>query len=162
MTPIQMAAAVAAVANGGTLMKPYVVKRIDGPQGTRLFYPTVEDQVIQPRTAAMLTNMLVQVVDDNTLGESRLARVPGYVVAGKTGTAQVPISGGYSNSQTIASFVGYAPADNPRFVILVRIDEPQDSPWGETVAAPVFSAIARQLINYYQIPPTRDVKENGT
>ncbi|HVB97400.1 MAG TPA: penicillin-binding protein 2 [Chloroflexota bacterium] len=162
VTPIQMAAAVAAVANGGTLMKPYVVKRIESPAETRLFYPTVVGQVIKPQTAVTLTNMLVQVVDDNTLGESRLARVPGYAVAGKTGTAEIPIAGGYSPNRTIASFAGFAPAENPRFVILVRIDDPQDSPWGETVAAPVFSAIARQLINYYQIPPTRGVNANGT
>lgn len=162
VTPIQLITAAAAVANGGTLMKPYVVSKIEGPSGTRLFYPTFVRQVIRPDTAKKLTKMLVAVVDDNTLGESRFARVPGYAVAGKTGTAQIPVPGGYSNNRTIASFVGFVPAENPRFVILVRVDDPKDTPWGETVAAPVFSAIAKQLLNYYQIPPTRPVPGNGT
>jgi cell division protein FtsI/penicillin-binding protein 2 len=105
--------------------------------------------------------MLVQDVDDTTRGESRFARVPGYAIAGKTGTAQVPTTSGYSSTATIASFLGFAPADNPRFVILVRIDDPQDTPWGETAAAPVFSAIARQLFSYYQIPPTRPLPASG-
>jgi cell division protein FtsI/penicillin-binding protein 2 len=82
-------------------------------------------------------------------------------MAGKTGTAQVPTATGYSDDATIASFLGFGPADSPRFVILVQVDEPKDSPWGETVAAPVFGALARQLVRYYQIPPSRPLPANG-
>jgi len=161
-TPLQMAVAVAAVADGGTLMKPYIVKKVAGPDGTMVYYPTVEGQVMHAETAANLTRMLVAVVDGATMEESPLARVPGYAVAGMAGGAQVPVSGGDSADDTITSFVGYSPAEAPRFVILVRIDQPKDAALGEAMAAPVFGAIAQQLLNYDQVPPTRPVPGTGT
>jgi cell division protein FtsI/penicillin-binding protein 2 len=161
-TPLQMAVAIAAVANGGKLMKPYVVKKIEGGSGARMYYPTVEGQVIHAETAANLTKMLVAVIDDRTSDESRFARVPGYAVAGTSSITSVPVAGGNPSSEAIASFVGYAPAEDPRFVILVRIDAPRDTPAAENVAAPVFGAIAKQLLNYYQIPPSRPAQGIGT
>ena len=90
----------------------------------------------------------------NKAGQRKPSRIDGYAVAGKTGTAEIPVSGGYSNL-TIASFVGYAPAEAPRFVMLVRIDEPRDTPWGETVAAPTFKRAASELLLYFRVPPSR-------
>ncbi len=93
--------------------------------------------------------MLVKAV----IQETELAQVPGYRVAGKTGTAQIPVPGGYHPSLTVASFAGFLPADDPRLVILVVIDKPQTSPWGGQVAAPVFARIAQQLVVLFDIPP---------
>src|SRR5579864_4013955 len=107
-------------------MKPYLVKSIARGDQVETFSPTVVRQVIRPATARTLTTMLVDVVDQQgEFGPVRFARIPGYSVAGKTGTAQIPTPQGYSNNATIASFVGYVPAEAPRFVILVRIDRPQ-------------------------------------
>lgn len=154
VTPLQMAAAVAAVANGGTLMRPYVVAEVNGPAGSRTYHPTIVRQVVRAETARKLTEMLVAAVDFVDGGKPRLSKVSGYRVAGKTGTAEIPTDRGYDPNRTIASFAGYAPADDPRFVVLVKIDEPQDSPWGETVAAPVFRTIAQQLLLYFRVSPT--------
>lgn len=162
VTPLQMAVAVAAIANGGTLLKPYVVQKVSGPDGTRVYYPTVRGQVIHQETAANLTRMLVAVVDDPKNTPASAARVPGYSIAGKPGTAEVPGDNGYSKTDTIASFVGYAPAEAPRFVIVVRIDGPREPQGSDAAAARVFGAIARQLLQYYQIPPNRPDGENGT
>jgi cell division protein FtsI/penicillin-binding protein 2 len=152
VTPLQLTAAVSAIANGGTMMKPYVVKEVQTPAGKRVYGPTVVGQVVSVNTARTLTAMLETVVEAVDSGQVRLARVPGYRIAGKSGTAEIPTREGYS-AATIASFVGYAPADDPKFVVLVKIDEPKDSPGGETVAAPVFRAIADQLMVYFRVPP---------
>jgi cell division protein FtsI (penicillin-binding protein 3) len=162
VTPLQLASAMATIANGGVHLKPFVVKKVAGPAGTRLYYPTILGQAVRAETAATLSRMLVGVVDDDNVGEGRLARVPGYALAGETGTAELAVSGGSSKTTTVASFLGFGPAENPRFVILVRIDAPRDTPSGETVAAPVFGAIARQLLSYYQIPPSRPLTGSGT
>jgi len=98
-----------------------------------------------------VTEMMVQAVDR----EISEAYMPGYTVAGKTGTAEIPTLGGYKSDETIASFVGYAPAYDPKFVVLVKIDRPHTSPWGSKVAAPVFRRIAQFLFNYMDIPPDR-------
>ena len=153
VTPLQMASAVATIANGGTLQRPYIVAEIAGPGGSRSYHPTVIRQVVRADTARRLSEMLVNVVDFVDGGKQRLSRVPGYRVAGKTGTAEIPRGKGYDKTATIASFGGYAPADAPRFVVLVKIDEPKDSPWGESVAAPAFRSIAQQLLVYYRVPP---------
>jgi cell division protein FtsI/penicillin-binding protein 2 len=153
VTPLQMASAVAAVANGGTLLRPYVVAEVSGPSGRTSTRPAIARQVVRGDTAKRLSDMLVSVVDFADGGKPRLSRVPGYRVAGKSGTAEVPRGQGYDQTATVASFVGYAPADDPRFVLLVTIYEPQDSPWGETVAAPVFRAIAQDLLVYFRVPP---------
>ncbi len=149
VTPLQMITAVAAVANRGLMMRPYVVERIVGEQGVIVTQPTVVRQVISPRTAEQLTDMLVEAVERGT----ELATVPGYDIAGKTGTAQIPVGDHYDPELTIASFVGYAPADDPRFIVLVKIDKPRLDPWGAEVAAPVFRAIAERLFVLLDVPP---------
>lgn len=149
VTPLQMVTAVAAVANGGYLVQPYVVQKIITAEGETVFQPVARRQVISPQTAADLTKMLVEAVP----GETSLAAVPGYTIAGKTGTAQIPIPGGYDPVWTIATFVGFAPAEDPQFAILVKLDRPSAAPWGSVVAAPAFRAIAQELFNYLGIPP---------
>lgn len=149
VTPLQMTAAIAAVANDGLLMKPHVVQEII--EGDRILpvQPTVVRRAVLAETARTLTDMLVTAVSE----EAALAQVPGYRVAGKTGTAQIPVPGGYHPTLTVASFAGYLPADDPAVVILVVINKPQTSPWGGQVAAPVFASIAQQLMVLFDIPP---------
>ena len=106
-------------------------------------------QVVSEDTAHTLTEMMVDAVERG----APLARVEGYRIAGKTGTAQTPIVGGYHSSLTIASFVGFAPADDPRFVALVKLDKPTVSPWGAQTAAPTFANVARILFSQLAIPP---------
>jgi cell division protein FtsI (penicillin-binding protein 3) len=149
VTPLQMITAVAAVANRGVLMKPYVVERIVDDQGVIVTQPTEARQVVSAQTAGQLTDMLVEAVERG----AELATVAGYDIAGKTGTAQIPIGDGYDPELTIASFVGYAPADDPQFIALVKIDKPRLDPWGAEVAAPVFRTIAERLFVLLDIPP---------
>ncbi len=155
VTPMQMIVAVSAVANQGKMMKPYAVHEIitpdveSGEQRVVQVQPMVVRRAISPETAQTLTNMLVEVVDR---GATR-AQVAGYRIAGKTGTAQVPTAYGYHDTDTIASFVGFAPAEDPQFIVLVKLDKPRASPWGSQTAAPTFSAIAERLLAYMQIPP---------
>jgi cell division protein FtsI/penicillin-binding protein 2 len=110
--------------------------------------PEQGQQVISPWVAEELTQMLVEALS----GKENL-EIPGYAVAGKTGTAQIPVTGGYHPVDTIASFVGYAPAADPQFIILVKIDKPTASPWGSVVAVPPFRRLAKQLFLYLGIPP---------
>jgi len=149
VTPLQMIAAVAAVANRGFLLKPYVVERIVDDQDVIVTQPTVVRQVVSAQTAEQLTNMLVEAVERG----AELATVPGYDVAGKTGAAQIPVGDHYDPELTIASFVGYAPADDPRFIALVKIDRPRVDSLGAHVAAPVFKAIAERLFVLLDVPP---------
>ena len=151
VTPLQMVAAVGAVANQGKLMRPYIVQQIQYSDG-RVFNasPQVVRQVIKPETAKTLTTILA----DSILVEStNKAIVPGYRIAGKTGTASIPIPGGYDTTRTIASFAGYLPADDPSFVILVKLDKPQTSDWGSQVASPVFASVAKQLVDVVGLAP---------
>jgi len=150
VTPLQMINAMAAIANGGLLMKPYIVQRIIREDSVVEIEPVVRRRVISPETARQLTQILVEGVKK---GVAELAYVEGYSIAAKTGTAQIPIPGGYDPTWTIASVVGWAPADDPRFIILVKIDKPQAAPWGAVVAAPVFKTLAQQLFDYLGIPP---------
>ncbi|MBI5029648.1 MAG: penicillin-binding protein 2 [Chloroflexi bacterium] len=152
VTPIQMIASVAAVANGGKLMRPYIVKAVQPANAIEPMEttPEVVRQVIKPETARTLTLILANAI----LGESsNKAVVQGYTIAGKTGTAQIPIGAILDPRWTIASFVGYFPADDPRFVILVKLDKPQSSEWGSQVASPVFATIAKQLVVLAGLPP---------
>ncbi|MGQ9627202.1 MAG: peptidoglycan D,D-transpeptidase FtsI family protein [Anaerolineae bacterium] len=149
VTPLQMINSVAAVANRGFLMKPYVVEKvIDGDDAVET-KPVVVRRAISSEAAAQLTAMLMEAVEE----ETTLAAVPGYKIAGKTGTAQIPTPGGYDPYNTIASFIGYAPADDPQFIVLVKLDRPKVSPWGSQVAAPVFREVAEELFVYLDIPP---------
>jgi cell division protein FtsI/penicillin-binding protein 2 len=155
VTPMQMIAAVSAVANQGTLVKPYIVHELiapdpeSGEERVVQVQPMVVRRAISQETAKTLTNMLVEVVERGATD----AQVPGYRIAGKTGTAQVPTPYGYHDTDTIASFVGFAPAEDPQFIVLVKLDKPRASPWGSRTAAPTFSAIAKRLFAYMQIPP---------
>lgn len=155
VTPMQMVTAVSAVANRGMLMKPHIVHQfitqdLAGRQERVVqVEPMIVRRAISQETAETLTNMLVEVVERG----ATQAQVPGYRIAGKTGTAQIPTAYGYHPSDTIASFIGYAPADDPQFIVLVKLDRPSTSPWGSQTAAPTFQAIANRLFTYLQIPP---------
>ncbi len=151
VTPIQMVRAVSVIANGGNLMEPHVVKQIKDEKGTFEIKPKVVKQVINDSTAQMVKEMMVAAVEE---GEAKYTKLKGFKVAGKTGTAQIPVAGHYDKDKTIASFVGFAPADNPKFVMLVRYDEPSASIFGAETAAPTFFEIARQLLLYYKVAPT--------
>jgi cell division protein FtsI (penicillin-binding protein 3) len=161
VTPMQIATAFSAVANGGNLVRPHVVHALtaqDGPL-SREVDPGVIRRVISPETAQTLLEMLRGVVDDGTGKEAALEE---YTVAGKTGTGQKmdPATGRYSHQKIVASFVGAVPAESPRLVILVLIDEPEALRWGGSIAAPTFREIARDALQYLQVPPSpsRDVR----
>jgi cell division protein FtsI/penicillin-binding protein 2 len=149
VTPVQIVVAVGAVANRGFMMQPYVVEQLVQKDRSVHAKQVTVRQVISERTAQTLTEMMVEVVERG----ATLAKVDGYRIAGKTGTAQTPIVGGYDPTLTIASFVGFAPADDPRFVALVRLDKPTTSPWGAATAAPTFANVARILFAQMAIPP---------
>jgi cell division protein FtsI (penicillin-binding protein 3) len=147
-TAVQMAAAYATVANEGVWVQPHLVSRIDGEKRR----PPERRRVVSEETAATLVRMLRSVVDEGGTGTA--AGVPGYHVAGKTGTAQKPDSrGGYSDSRYVASFVALVPATAPRLVILVTVDEPRGSIWGGVVAAPAVQKIAQFGLQYLEVPP---------
>jgi cell division protein FtsI (penicillin-binding protein 3) len=143
-----MAAAFAAVANGGTWLTPHLVDRVVRGPRTRV----QSRRVLSPVVARKVRAMLSGAVSDGT---GTLASVPGYTVAGKTGTAAKPdpVNGGYSTSNYVASFVGMVPASKPRLVILVSIDEPRGAIWGGVVAAPVFREIADFALQYLEVAP---------
>ncbi|HEX9822074.1 MAG TPA: penicillin-binding transpeptidase domain-containing protein, partial [Methylomirabilota bacterium] len=119
---------------------------------TRRFEPRAVRQVISPETARTLTRLMSQVV---AAGTGHLAAIPGYEVAGKTGTAQKldPVTRRYSRKPGVLSFVGFAPADEPRLVMLVMLDEPKNERWGSEAAAPIFSAIGGEVLRYLDVPP---------
>jgi len=159
VTPLQLATALASIANGGTLMRPYLVERVvDGyGQVIESHGPEVVRRVISEETAAIVTRMLEGAVEKG--GTGTLAAVPGFKVAGKTGTAQKvdPVTGGYSRDRYLASFAGFVPAEDPRLVILVMIDEPQGKSYGGLVSAPVFSRIASQALAQMKVAPRRPI-----
>ncbi len=159
-TPLQIVNLVSTVANGGTLYRPVIVKRVDHPRtGPSEETPSLGHRVMSPTTAALLQDALRAVVVDGT---ARLAHIPGYTVAGKTGTAQKfdPATGTYSDTKHVASFAGYAPARNPKISAIVVIDEPQGPDGGGEVAAPVFKRIMEQILRYESITP--DFPEDGS
>ncbi|OGH66392.1 MAG: hypothetical protein A3J66_02935 [Candidatus Magasanikbacteria bacterium RIFCSPHIGHO2_02_FULL_47_14] len=152
VTPLQMVTSFAALANGGKLMRPFVVSEVRYSDGkvTRT-NPKVIDEVISPRASALISGMLVSVVDN---GHAKSAGVKGYYIAGKTGTAQIAGPGGYSE-ETNHTFVGFGPVDNPKFVGLVKFEKPRRA-FADSTAAPLFGDIAQFTLKYYGIPPTRD------
>jgi cell division protein FtsI/penicillin-binding protein 2 len=148
VTPIQMISAVAAVANEGVLMRPYVVAQmIDGNQ-VMTAKPTTTGRAISAQTAHTLAGML-----EKAIARELPIKVPGYRIAGKTGTAQIPIPGGYDDPWTIASFVGWGPVSDPRLIILVKLDRPTSSPYGGQTAAPVFARLASRMFVLMGVPP---------
>lgn len=151
VTPIQMVAAISALANGGNLMEPHIVKQIKDDQGTFDIKPKIIRQVIKESTANVIKEMMVAAVNE---GEAKYFKLKGFKIAGKTGTAQIPVAGHYDPNKTIASFVGFAPSDDPKFVMLIRYDQPSTSIYGAETAAPTFFDIAKELFNYYKIAPT--------
>jgi cell division protein FtsI (penicillin-binding protein 3) len=154
VTALQLVAAFGAIANGGTLMQPRLVRSLFDDEGreTRRFEPRPVRQVISPETARTLTRLMTQVVASGT---GHNAAIPGYDVAGKTGTAQKldPHTKRYSRKPGVLSFVGFVPADEPRLVMLVMLDEPRNEKWGSEAAAPIFSAIGGEVLRYLDVPP---------
>jgi cell division protein FtsI/penicillin-binding protein 2 len=152
-TPLQVITAISAVINGGKLMRPYLIEEVDGPGGRRIYEPVTVRRAISAEASRTMVKMLNDVVDGLPY---HLARVRGYSVGGKTGTTLVSIPTGYDLDATIASFVGFAPVENPAFIMLVKIDQPKDDPLGGIVAAPVFGKLAPQILSYLNIPPTSE------
>ncbi len=150
VTPIQMIRAFSALVNGGKLVRPSVVEKIIADKDEKEIKPKVERTVISGKTSEIIKKMLVSTVEN---GEYSWTRPTGYSIGGKTGTAQIPIQGHYDPSKTIASFIGFLPADHPKFITLVMLREPSTSPWGSETAAPLFFEIAKELIVYYNITP---------
>ena len=147
VTPVQMIAAYGAIANKGVLVEPHLVDRVGN--GERV--EPARRRILTTKTADEVRHMLREVVEE---GSGTAAQVPGYRIAGKTGTAAKPdSSGGYSTSAYVASFVGLVPAKDPRLVILVTVDEPKGAIWGGVVAAPAFAEIAKFALQYLEIPP---------
>lgn len=157
LTPINLITAFTAIANGGKRMEPHVVSAVHTADGNTIkIQPKVLDQPITPQTAKVVSEMMVRAVND---GEAQWTKVKGYRIAGKTGTAQIPVEGHYDPNKTIASFVGFGPVDDPRFLMLVVLDRPSTSIYGAETAAPIFFGAARQILNYYGIPPTEPIDE---
>jgi cell division protein FtsI/penicillin-binding protein 2 len=147
VTPVQMAAAYAAIANRGVWSRPHLVDHVAGGGRPSLY----RRRLVSARIASQLMAMLKDVVAEGT---GQYAAIPGYQVAGKTGTAQKPDShGGYATGRYVASFVGVVPASHPRLVVLVAVDEPRGAIWGGVVAAPAFQQIARFDLQYLEVPP---------
>jgi cell division protein FtsI (penicillin-binding protein 3) len=157
VTAIQLATALNSIANGGFLMKPYVVKSIKAPDGRTVLEsnPVIIKRIISERTAKKVTDLLIRVTEPGGTGELAAFDEGHFKVAGKTGTAQKPDlkNGGYAKGKYIASFVGFVPARDPRLSILVTLDEPEGINFGGVVAAPVFKEIATQSLSYLGVYP---------
>ncbi len=151
-TPIQAICALAVIANGGRYVRPYLLKEIKDNQGIsiRKIRPRTK-RIISRQTAMTLTSILKEVVKEG--GTGPLARVYNYSVAGKTGTGQKVVNGRYSHSKFLSSFIGYAPAENPKVIVLVMVDEPKPLYYGSLVAAPAFREITRRVLSYLEVPP---------
>lgn len=153
VTPIQLITAVNAIANEGKLVKPMVVEKILTPEGEEIqIDPEVLSKPITKATARSVTDMMVNAVNQ---GESQFTKIPNYDVAGKTGTAQIAVEGRYDPNNTNASFVGFFPAYDPKVTMLVIVNKPKTSIYGAETAAPIFFSVARDLIQYYNIKPSR-------
>jgi cell division protein FtsI (penicillin-binding protein 3) len=153
VTALQMLGVFCAIANDGMLMKPFVVSEVVRNSGTVLFRnsPEVLSRPVTAGTARTMRRLLMRVTEQG--GTGRRACVQGYEVAGKTGTAEKPVPGGYSDTAHVASFVGFIPADRPEIGIIVVVDEPGDFHTGGRVAAPWFRSIAEETVRYLNVPP---------
>lgn len=158
VTPLQMTQAMTAVASGGVMRSPHIVRKVVDRDGNVVWTPPTDagTRVLSDRTAAVMNGILKAVVVRGTGKDAALAE---YVVAGKTGTAQKPVRGGYHPSHTVASFLGYVPADRPRLAILVVIDEPRGGGYGGPVAGPVFRRIAEASLRYLDVPASLPRRE---
>ncbi len=165
VTPLQLAAATAAIANGGYLMAPYLVEKVTDSTGQVIEerHPKMVRQVVKSEVAVRVARMMETVTAEDG-GTGTKARVPGFRVAGKTGTAQKvdPVTGGYSADKRVASFVGFVPAEAPRLVVVVMIDEPRGQVYGGLVAAPVFARISTQALQYLKVMPNQPLSPGET
>ena len=154
-TSLQMITAISTIANGGTLVQPHVLEKKIKANGELEDVPhkPQAENVMSKETASQVTSMMVKVVEG---GSGYLTRMPGYKIAGKTGTAQVPKANGqgYEEDKNIGSFIGFAPADDPKFIMMVRVDYPKTKTFAERSAVPAFAEIAKELFKYYQVPPS--------
>ncbi|QPC81931.1 penicillin-binding protein 2 [Phototrophicus methaneseepsis] len=149
VTPLQMVTAVNAIANDGLMMQPRIVSQRISGDTIQNIEPIVLRRVVLADTAHRVRDMMVHVVTD---GDPAMAVIPGYSIAGKTGTAQIPNAIGYEPNTSIASFIGFFPADNPRVTVLIRLDRPTTSIWGSMTAAPAFRQLAEKLVLHLGIP----------
>ncbi|MFA5961808.1 MAG: penicillin-binding protein 2 [Parcubacteria group bacterium] len=158
VTPLQLISAYNAIANNGILLKPQIIDKVMHDDGSvTQIAPEEVRRVISQQSAYETTQMLRSVVTD---GHGKQADVPGYLVGGKTGTAQVVgPSGGYEDGMNIGSFAGFAPTDNPKFTMLVRLDDPKAVEWAESSAAPTFGELMKFLLEYYHIEPTQEYSQ---
>ncbi len=156
VTSLQMVAAVSALANKGELMQPYLVQEVRSANGTLTHEPTVMSRPISPLAAQQVSQMAITAV----AREVPEAQVPGYTIAGKTGTAEIAENGLYLDDATIATFIGWLPADDPEVIVFVKLDRPQVSPWGSQTAAPAFAKLAKELVVLLDIPPD-NVRQQG-
>jgi cell division protein FtsI/penicillin-binding protein 2 len=145
---IQMLMAVSSLANGGKLMEPHVVAAVIDADKRVLIEPKVVRQVVSEEAATTISRMMIESARH---GDAKWAIPAELEIAGKTGTAQIPISGHYDQEKTMASFVGFAPASNPKFAMIVKLREPQSSQWASETAAPLWFNIAKQIYQYYAI-----------
>ena len=151
VTPIQMLQGISVIANKGLKVgPPQVVDKIVKDGWEEDIKPEMGKRVISQKAANEMTEMMVKAVKN---GEAKWTAAKGFKIAGKTGTAQIPVSGHYDENKTIASFIGFAPADDPKFVMLVSLTEPTSSPWGSETAAPLWFSIARDIFPYLGIQP---------
>jgi stage V sporulation protein D (sporulation-specific penicillin-binding protein) len=160
VTPLQLVASVGAVANDGVWVQPHIIRRIYDPRTgvTEKWTEPTKRTAVSPATASLIRNLLAENIN---LGTQVAGKIPGYRVAGKTGTAQKVLQGrrGYIAGQTVASFIGFLPADQPQLLCLVVVDSPQtDGRWGNTIAGPVFNAIAIEAARYLGIAPSQSIK----
>ncbi|MBL7036494.1 penicillin-binding protein 2 [Candidatus Microgenomates bacterium] len=149
-TSMQIITAVAAIANKGVMMQPQVVDKVKIEGWGEDIKPKEIRRVISTQAASKMTTMMEEAANN---GEAQWTNLPGFGVAGKTGTAQIPIAGHYDEEKTIASFVGFAPSTDPKFVMLITLREPQSSPWASETAAPLWYSVARDLFTYFGIQP---------
>lgn len=152
VTPMQLISAISSIANQGKLMKPHIVDKILYPSGAVSIDPQIVELVMKPQTAQLVSAMMVNVVEK---GHGTRAGVEGYRIAGKTGTAQIPKGGVYEDDATIGTFIGFGPVEDPKFIMLTRIDRPEGMRFAESSAAPLFGDIAKFLLDYWQIPPEK-------
>lgn len=161
VTGVQLATALSTIANGGYLMKPHILKKIVSPNGKVINEkkPEVIKRVISYDTAMQVTEILEGVVENGT---GKKARIPGYRVAGKTGTAQIPNNetGGYYKDKFMASFVGFAPVEDVKFTLIVVVEDPKESTYGGSVAAPIFKSIAEKVLFYLGTPTEKEFTGN--
>jgi cell division protein FtsI (penicillin-binding protein 3) len=160
-TPLQVLRAFAAIANGGYLVRPFVVSEIRDAQGVALkqYTPQISEPILKPGIASQVTEILEKVVSEGT---GKAAQIPGIRVAGKTGTSQkIDPKGGYSHSNFMATFAGFAPAENPRLAMVVVLDDPKPLYYGGTVSAPVFKDVIEKSLLYLGIVPEGELKKES-